>query len=44
MSRRLKVAVMLQHGHDGTAAGTREKVRYGEQLGLEGDLSPRFRK
>ncbi len=36
MSRRLKVAVMLQPGADGTAAGTREQARYAEQLGLDG--------
>jgi len=36
MSRRLKVAVMLQAGADGTAAGTREQARYAEQLGLDG--------
>ena len=36
MSRRLKVAMMLQPGADGTAAGTREQARYAEQLGLDG--------
>jgi hypothetical protein len=36
MSRQLKVAVMLQPGADGTAAGTREQARYAEQLGLDG--------
>jgi alkanesulfonate monooxygenase SsuD/methylene tetrahydromethanopterin reductase-like flavin-dependent oxidoreductase (luciferase family) len=35
MSRRLKVAVILQPGADGTAAGTREQARYAEQLGLD---------
>jgi len=35
MSRRLKVAVMLQPGADGAAAGTREQARYAEQLGLD---------
>jgi alcohol dehydrogenase-like protein len=34
--RRLKVAVMLQPGADGTAAGTREQARYAEQLRLDG--------
>src|SRR5215207_8763202 len=33
---RLKVAVMLRPGADGTAAGTREQARYAEQLGLDG--------
>jgi alkanesulfonate monooxygenase SsuD/methylene tetrahydromethanopterin reductase-like flavin-dependent oxidoreductase (luciferase family) len=36
MSRRLKLAVMLQAGADGTAAGTREQARHAEQLGLDG--------
>jgi alkanesulfonate monooxygenase SsuD/methylene tetrahydromethanopterin reductase-like flavin-dependent oxidoreductase (luciferase family) len=36
MSRRLKIAVMLHAGADGTAAGTREQARHAEQLGLDG--------
>ena len=38
---RLKVAVMLQPGADGTAAGTREQARYAEQL--EGELEIELR-
>jgi alkanesulfonate monooxygenase SsuD/methylene tetrahydromethanopterin reductase-like flavin-dependent oxidoreductase (luciferase family) len=34
--RRLKIAVMLQPGADGTAAGTREQARHAKRLGLDG--------
>ena len=36
MSRRLKVAVRLQPGADGTAADVPEQARHAEQLGLDG--------
>jgi alkanesulfonate monooxygenase SsuD/methylene tetrahydromethanopterin reductase-like flavin-dependent oxidoreductase (luciferase family) len=36
MSRRLKIAVMLHPGADGTAADTREQARHAERLGLDG--------
>jgi alkanesulfonate monooxygenase SsuD/methylene tetrahydromethanopterin reductase-like flavin-dependent oxidoreductase (luciferase family) len=36
MSSRLKVAVRLQPGADGTAAETREQARHAERLGLDG--------
>jgi alkanesulfonate monooxygenase SsuD/methylene tetrahydromethanopterin reductase-like flavin-dependent oxidoreductase (luciferase family) len=36
MSRRLKIAVMVHTGADGTAADTPEQARYAERLGLDG--------
>jgi alkanesulfonate monooxygenase SsuD/methylene tetrahydromethanopterin reductase-like flavin-dependent oxidoreductase (luciferase family) len=36
MSRRLKIAVRLQPGADGTAAETVEQARHAERLGLDG--------
>jgi alkanesulfonate monooxygenase SsuD/methylene tetrahydromethanopterin reductase-like flavin-dependent oxidoreductase (luciferase family) len=36
MSRRLKVAVRLHPGADGTAADVAEQARHAEQLGLDG--------
>jgi alkanesulfonate monooxygenase SsuD/methylene tetrahydromethanopterin reductase-like flavin-dependent oxidoreductase (luciferase family) len=36
MSRRLKVAVRLHPGADGTAADAPEQARHAEQLGLDG--------
>jgi hypothetical protein len=36
MSRRLKVAVRLHPGADGTAADVPEQARHAEQLGLDG--------
>ena len=36
MSRRLKIAVRLHPGADGTAADTREQARHAERLGLDG--------
>ena len=36
MSHRLKIAVRLLPGADGTAADTPEQARYAERLGLDG--------